>query len=228
MTRKLTACLAITVIVLGFATLQVHANGFDADYYASKYPDVVAELGNDPGVLYQHYVTYGANEGRFQNKQEEIDSCSGQLKVVSIYQADQPNNSTGGNTANLPGGGTYIDVSIASQTVNYYQNGELKLTSPCVTGNVNTGNDTPTGVYSIMTHTPGKFLTGPTWNVWVDRWMRFTPDAAIGLHDATWRSNFGGDIYLTNGSHGCVNLPHEAACQLFDMVTIGTTVVVHQ
>jgi lipoprotein-anchoring transpeptidase ErfK/SrfK len=57
--------------------------------------------------------------------------------------------------------------------------------------------------------------------------MRFTPDAAIGLHDANWRSSFGGDIYLTNGSHGCVNLPHDAACQLFDMVGIGTTVVVH-
>ena len=37
----------------------------------------------------------------------------------------------------------------------------------------------------------------------------------------------GGDIYTYNGSHGCVNLPHDVALKLYDMVDIGTMVVVH-
>lgn len=214
--KKLVAYFLFTLFLIGFLSVGVKADGFDAGYYAAKYPDVVAELGTDPDALYQHYLTYGKNEGRFQNQQEETESyqMSVAFEAPMIIQE-------------LPYGGTYIDIDIANQTLTYYVNGEVVLSSPCVTGNVSTGNDTPTGVYSVMTHTPGKYLTGPTWNVWVDRWMRFTPGAAIGIHDASWRSNFGGDIYQTNGSHGCVNLPHDAACQLFDMACIGTTVVVH-
>jgi len=37
---------------------------FDAEYYAQTYPDVVAALGTDAGAMYQHYVTFGRNEGR--------------------------------------------------------------------------------------------------------------------------------------------------------------------
>ena len=59
----------------------------------------------------------------------------------------------------------------------------------------------------------------------VDRWMKFT--GAVGIHGASWRSKFGGDIYKYNGSHGCVNLPHDVALNLYDMVDIGTMVVVH-
>ena len=233
MVKKLTAHLAAIIMAFVFVAIPVNADGFEAEYYAAKYPDVVEELGNDAGVLYQHYLNFGSKEGRFQNKQEEIDSLLGAIGGGSGGAGNAGGaaggsaNSGGVNAENLPGGGTYVDINIASQTLCFYQNGELKLSSPCVTGNVNSGNSTPTGTFSVMTHTPGKFLTGPTWNVWVDRWMRFTPDAAIGIHDANWRSNFGGDIYLTNGSHGCVNLPHDAACQLYDMVSIGTTVVVH-
>lgn len=37
---------------------------FDAEYYAQSNPDVVAALGTDENLLYQHYVLYGKNEGR--------------------------------------------------------------------------------------------------------------------------------------------------------------------
>lgn len=214
--KKLVAYLVFTLFIFSLFCIDAKAYEFDAGYYAAKYPDVVAELGTDPAVLYQHYMTYGKAEGRFMNQQEEIDSC----QMVPVFQAPMI-------IEELPYGGTYIDIDITNQTLTYYLNGEVALSTPCVTGNESTGNGTPTGVYSIMTHTPGKYLVGPTWNVWVDRWMRFTPNAAIGIHDASWRSSFGGNIYQTNGSHGCVNLPHDAAYQLFDMASIGTTVVVH-
>ena len=37
---------------------------FDATYYANKYPDLKAAFGTDATKLYQHFVTYGINEGR--------------------------------------------------------------------------------------------------------------------------------------------------------------------
>ena len=49
----------------------------------------------------------------------------------------------------------------------------------------------------------------------------------IGLHDASWRNKFGGDIYLTNGSHGCINLPTAKAAEIYDYVEKGEAVIVY-
>lgn len=48
----------------------------------------------------------------------------------------------------------------------------------------------------------------------------------VGLHDASWRSEFGGTIYKYSGSHGCVNLPYSAAKAIYAEAEIGTTVIV--
>ncbi|MBO4902439.1 MAG: L,D-transpeptidase family protein [Lachnospiraceae bacterium] len=120
-------------------------------------------------------------------------------------------------------GMTYVDVNIANQILTYFVNGSPVLITPCVTGSP--GRSTPKGIFQINNCTPGKYLTGPTWHVWVDRWMRFSGNC--GIHDATWRKQFGGDIYLRNGSHGCVNIPHDQAILLYNMVGIGTVVYVH-
>jgi lipoprotein-anchoring transpeptidase ErfK/SrfK len=202
-----------------FLTISVKADGFDAAYYARKYPDVAQALGNDPTVLYNHYLAFGEKEGRFQNQQEEIASLNAAISGNTAAPTAAP------AQAQPQASGTYIDVNIAQQTVTYFVNGEAKLSTPCVTGNTSAGNGTPTGTYAITGEVPGKFLKGPTWNVWVDRWMPFNGN--IGLHDAKWRSNFGGEIYQTSGSHGCVNLPHDAAVALYDMISVGTPVIVH-
>ena len=122
--------------------------------------------------------------------------------------------------------GTYVDVDIANQTMTLYVNGMSVLTSPCVTGTPKNNRSTPTGAFYIMEKIPGKRLKGDTWDVWVDRWMKFTK-GAVGLHDASWRKKFGGNIYKTNGSHGCVNLPTDVAYSLYDLVVVGTPVIVH-
>ena len=40
------------------------ASSFDAGYYATHYPDVAAACGTDEGALLQHYIQFGASEGR--------------------------------------------------------------------------------------------------------------------------------------------------------------------
>ncbi|MFR8249264.1 MAG: L,D-transpeptidase [Lachnospiraceae bacterium] len=50
----------------------------------------------------------------------------------------------------------------------------------------------------------------------------------VGIHDAdTWRSEYGGEIYKTSGSHGCVNTPTANAEKIFNTVEIGTPVIVY-
>ena len=120
-------------------------------------------------------------------------------------------------------GQTYVDVDIANQTLTYFVNGAVALYTPCVTGKL--GRSTPRGLFQINSMVPGKYLNGPTWHVWVDRGMRFC--GGCGIHDATWRKSFGGNIYQTNGSHGCVNIPHDQALALYNMVGVGTPVYVH-
>ena len=60
----------------------------------------------------------------------------------------------------------------------------------------------------------------------VKYWLPYDIDNGIGMHDAAWRTTFGGDIYLENGSHGCVNLPEAVVAVLFEQMSVGTPVVV--
>ncbi len=228
--RRFLSVALLAVLVLTTLRLPAKADGFDANFYAKKYPDVVAVVGNDPAALYNHYVTYGAKEGRSQNQAEDTAKYQAILDGQAPAPAAAP--AAPAAPANQPVNGlpysTYVDIDLAAQTMTYYENGQVALQSPIVSGNPNRGNGTPTGTYTIQSHIAGKRLIGPTWNVWVDRWMQFTPNPChIGLHDASWRSSFGGEIYKSNGSHGCVNLPHDVAVALFDRVNVGTPVVVH-
>jgi lipoprotein-anchoring transpeptidase ErfK/SrfK len=108
-------------------------------------------------------------------------------------------------------GDTYAEVSIAQQRMWIYKNGQLVTTTNVVTGNLSTGNATSKGVWYILYKKSPSVLTGRengkiTYQTPVQYWVPFTNDGQ-GIHDANWRSNFGGNIYQSNGSHGCVNTP---------------------
>jgi lipoprotein-anchoring transpeptidase ErfK/SrfK len=121
---------------------------------------------------------------------------------------------------------TYVDVDKSNQVVTYFENGVMKLQGPCVTGNEKLRRGTPVGTFKISQHMRNKYLVGPTWKSYVHYWMKFT-SSGCGLHDASWRSKFGGNIYKTAGSHGCVNLQENIAKQLYEYTSIGTIVYVH-
>ena len=122
-------------------------------------------------------------------------------------------------------GKTYVDISITAQKLVYYVNGSSVLVSDIVTGNTSKHHNTPQGVFSVYNKQLGRTLKGQGYSAYVSYWMPFTGN--YGLHDATWRSSFGGQIYKTNGSHGCVNMPREMAAALYNMVSVGTPVYIH-
>ncbi|MCD8078512.1 MAG: L,D-transpeptidase/peptidoglycan binding protein [Lachnospiraceae bacterium] len=122
-------------------------------------------------------------------------------------------------------GSTYIEVNLTAQMMYYYRSGSCLLSSSVVSGDVSDGNRTPTGVYSIYSMEKDRTLTGEDYETDVSYWMPFY--GGYGFHDASWRSSFGGSIYLTNGSHGCVNLPVSVAAKLYSYISVGTPVVVY-
>lgn len=122
--------------------------------------------------------------------------------------------------SNVPIKDAYIEVSITNQKLDYYENGQLVLSSDIVTG---INNGTPTGDYQVLNKARNTTLKGKDYNSFVNYWIAFIGNS-YGFHDASWRSSFGSEIYKTNGSHGCVNMPLTSVSALYDMVEIGTPV----
>lgn len=120
-------------------------------------------------------------------------------------------------------GDTYIEVDMGQQHMYYYMGGELVLDTPVVTGNMSKGWDTPSKVCYVYYKQKNRVLRGKNYATPVKYWMAV--DGNIGIHDATWRKEFGGDIYLTNGSHGCINTPLDVMSELYEIVENGTPVI---
>lgn len=120
-------------------------------------------------------------------------------------------------------GDSYVEINLTAQHLFLYQNGECVLESDFVSGNTSRGNDTPAGIYGITYKERNATLNGENYSTPVSFWMPFNNN--VGMHDATWRSEFGRNIYLTNGSHGCINLPYSIAQEIYEYVEKDTPVI---
>ncbi|WP_251157991.1 L,D-transpeptidase family protein [Caniella muris] len=164
------------------------------------------------------------------------------VKEGKVETVDIPTHQTAETLPDASGrdwGASYVDVDLAEQHARYYDaNGSLVWEADIVSGDESKSYQTPTGVYFIDDYfnksNPGSTLIGkkdpetgkPEYETPVSYWMPFVGNS-IGLHDADWRSSFGGTIYRSNGSHGCVNLPPDKAAELCSLIDRGTVVVVH-
>ena len=136
-----------------------------------------------------------------------------------------------------PSRGRYVDVDLDAQYARLFDaDGTCVWESAVVSGDASEGRDTPTGTYEVNGNkTTDTVLVGgdedgdgqPDYQSFVSYWMPFIGNA-YALHDASWRSTFGGEIYKTNGSHGCINLPVARAAELYGLLHVGDVVWVHK
>ncbi|MEE0693830.1 MAG: L,D-transpeptidase family protein [Lachnospiraceae bacterium] len=110
--------------------------------------------------------------------------------------------------------GTYVEANLTQQHLWFYIDGELVVETDFVSGLPRDGRETATGVFMIPYKKSPETLTGDTWEEEVTYWMPFHDGQ--GLHDAPWRNEFGGNIYQSSGSHGCINLPPAAAAVIYE------------
>lgn len=120
-------------------------------------------------------------------------------------------------------GDTYIEVDMGQQRMYYYQDGECLISVDVVTGNARRRWNTPEGINYVYAKQRNRTLRGEGYATPVKYWMPVVGN--VGIHDADWRRDFGGEIYKTDGSHGCINTPPDVMGELYELVEVGTPVV---
>ena len=163
-------------------------------------------------------------------KQLAEDLASGEnvsrIPVYSMTEAASPDNNNGF-------GKDYIEIDLTRQHLWVYQKGKVAFETDVVSGKDTPERRTPDGTFMTYDKQKDKVLRGDVqpdgsygYESHVNFWIRLT-NTGVGLHDATWRSNFGGKIWITNGSHGCVNLPYNAAKTIYEMVPERMPVIIY-
>lgn len=124
--------------------------------------------------------------------------------------------------------GTYVEVDLTNQHLWFYKDGQLIVESDVVSGLPTSERETKTGVFPLAYKKSPATLSSDVngYSVDVNYWMPFYEGQ--GLHDATWRSSFGGSIYQSDGSHGCVNLPEDVAATIYNNIEAGCAIVIYK
>lgn len=193
----------------------------------------------DPSRPYQFMTSYGkmvtmkgAEYGWRMNTQTELKEALESIKKGEQKEKQLPVSSNMEQALAKELGNTYVEINLAKQQLFLYKEGKRVLESALVSGNERAGHATPEGIYFVRSLETNRYLRGldddgSQYSSYVNFWMPF--NGGIGLHDASWRhGRFGGTIYKTRGSHGCINLPYDKAKQIFQVVSRGTPVVVYQ
>lgn len=124
-------------------------------------------------------------------------------------------------------GYTYVEIDITNQRMVFYKDGSPIVDTPVVTGNPNVpGCETPTGCFALDAMKSPAVLALEDYSTPVTFWMPFCGN--VGIHDATWRTQFGDNLYMLEGSHGCVNTPYDQAQIIYNNIDIGAPIVVYK
>jgi len=123
--------------------------------------------------------------------------------------------------------GSYIEVSIDKQHLWLYKDGKLITETDVITGLPTEDKATYRGAWPIAYKKSPYTLTSDIYGYEMDvtYWMPFV--YGQGLHDASWKDSFGGDLYKTEGSHGCVNLPAEQAKVIYNTISAGYPIIIY-
>jgi hypothetical protein len=143
------------------------------------------------------------------------------------YVPAQPANQT--TTISPPAGapvaqGKWVEVNLTRQYLRAWQFSTPVFYSLVSTGVA--GHDTPTGTFQVYQKLSYDDMSGGTPGV--DYY--YLPDVpnvmyfyeAYAIHGAYWHHNFGHVM-----SHGCVNLPLDAAAWMYNWAPLGTDVFIH-
>lgn len=125
-------------------------------------------------------------------------------------------------------GDTYVEIDLTRQHLWFYKEGKLVLETDIITGRPTADRETPTGTFKVWSRETNRNLTGEDYSSPVSFWLPINW-SNIGMHDASWQSSFGGELYKTAaGSRGCINIPYEKVKTIYEEVKIDTPVIVYK
>lgn len=222
---------------------------YDADMNVSINRDAVKEYFREFGRRYdtlrsersfttptgKSATVSGGTYGWSVDEAAEIDAAIAHIENGETITKEPAYVQTAASHDAIDWGTTYIEVDLTTQYMWYIKDGTVVFQCDVVTGAPIPEKETPTGVYYIMERLRNKTLIGatdpatgePSYRQPVEYWARVT-GTGIGFHDADWQSSFGGNRYLTHGSHGCINMRPSDAATFYDMISNGTPVIIHK
>ena len=200
--------------------------------------DYIKQLASTYNTIYKdrNFTTTGGqtvkmehNEYGYRIDQEaEYQQLIQELAAGTVTEREPVYNKTGfqrNGTDDLCG--TYIEVSISQQHLWLYKNGVLITETDVVTGKDMPEFQTYKGAWTIAFKKSPYTLSSDIYGykVPVNYWMPFV--YGQGLHDLSTRKAFGGQIYKTNGSHGCINLPLDQAKIIYETIDAGYPIFIY-
>ncbi|MDO5541588.1 MAG: L,D-transpeptidase [Eubacteriales bacterium] len=200
---------------------------YDTMYVPRKFE---TSLDFTADILANNYGYLIDPEGELAQMYEDLES-GGAVRREPVYSR------TGlGRNGNDDLLGSYIEVCIMNQHLWLYRDGVLITETDIISGkptgfNALTGMEedwsTLYGAYSIAYKQAPSVLSSDIYGyeTEVNYWMPF--EDGQGLHDALWQTYFGGDTYLTNGSHGCINLPLDQAAVIYANIDAGYPIIIY-
>lgn len=168
----------------------------------------------------------GGDYGWLLNRPEEVKSLIKTIKKGKSITKEPVYIQKAASYDKNDFGDTYVEINLTKQHLWFYKEGDLVVESDFVSGNVRDNHATPLGTYSITYKESPSILSGSNYNSKVTFWMPFNGN--VGMHDASWRSKFGKNIYKTSGSHGCINLPYKEAKIIYQNISAGIPVLCYE
>lgn len=217
--------------VLDSATIQswLKVNGSEVNVDEEKVQEYVSELAakydtaNKKRIFQttgRETVTFNRSEYGYQIDQEkEKEQIIADIKSKSAVKREPVYSVVGIGRNGLDDlNGSYVEVSLEKQHLWLYKNGELITETDIISGLPTEDRATYTGVWAIAYKASPYTLSSKEYgySTEVKYWMPFV--CGQGLHDADWQTKFGGDVYKTKGSHGCINLPSDQAAIIYQTV----------
>lgn len=216
--------------LLNFFEFDDNYNCTLSDDKICSYVDNLCKKYNTYGTSHKFKTTVGnsvevkgGDYGYQINRDEEIKQIKDDIEGKKPVSRDPIYSKTALGTVTDDIGNTYVEINMSKQHLWFYKDGALVTEGDVVTGNVGNGTATPEGIYALKYKAKDSVLVGENYRSPVSFWMPFNNN--IGIHDASWRSVFGGKIYLSGGSHGCVNAPYSLAQAIYSNIESGTPVI---
>lgn len=180
-----------------------------------------SQITTGHGAMYGWQMNVDKTRDKLVAMLEETTSGEVQIEWNHKAQAWAPNDI----------GNSYIEISINQQKMWMYKDGQKIVETDVVTGTDNESRRTPTGLFKVWSRETDRYLSGNnaqsgSYRSHVDWWMPVNY-ADIGIHNATWRNSFGGSIYKSSGSHGCINTPTDAMKKVFQNSFVGMPVIIY-
>ena len=194
--------------------------------FVNNFSDKYDTLGKTRTMYSTSGRTVTVSGGDYGFKINRDAECTELIKILEEkreVQREPIYEQTGINTIINDIEKTCVEIDITNQHLWFYKDGIIITEGDIVSGCMANGTITPEGTYRLKYKDKDSVLVGEDYRSSVSFWMPFNGN--IGMHDASWRHNFGRQIYMTNGSHGCVNLPYNIANEIFYNIEEGTPII---